>query len=125
MYRFAVPATLLTLVLGASLTSCGATRSPDAASPEANVAHATKPRDPNRTTDHPKPPSRTPSPAAPHRCRAGKMRLAVAFSGSAMSQPFADISITNTATRACLLMGYPRIALEGLPGLRSEGDRWP
>ena len=41
------------------------------------------------------------------------MRLSVALSGSSMSQPFADISVTNSGRRACVLTGYPRVAVVG------------
>lgn len=48
--------------------------------------------------------------------QAGQTRLRVALIESAMSQPFADISITNHGTRACVLSGYPQITLTGRPG---------
>jgi len=44
------------------------------------------------------------------------MRLAVTGGGSNMSHPFEDVSITNTAAKACVLMGYPWIAFAGHRG---------
>ena len=65
----------------------------------------------------PAPPSAS-SPAAtrPRRCGSKDLRLSVAASGSVMSQPYADISITNLGPTACRLSGYPRIAAAGYPG---------
>jgi hypothetical protein len=37
-----------------------------------------------------------------------------------MSQPFADISITNSGTSTCVLTGYPRIALAGHLGFPDQ-----
>lgn len=56
----------------------------------------------------------------PRHCHADQLRLAVALSESMMSQPFADISITNSGRRACELSGYPRIALAGHRGFPDQ-----
>lgn len=55
-----------------------------------------------------------------HRCQAEHLRLAVELSDATMSQPFADISITNTAAQACVLIGYPRISVAGHHGFPDE-----
>ncbi len=126
MRRYALPVSLLALVLGASLTLSGATRSSEIASPQVKVARGTQPRHPQRAADSPKPsPSPSPSPTtsspAPlQRCKADKMRLTVALSGSTMSQPFDDISITNVGKRECVLTGYPQIAVAGHHGWPSQ-----
>jgi hypothetical protein len=54
------------------------------------------------------------------RCRAEHLRLGVEFSDALMSQPFADISITNIGAQACLLIGYPRIAVAGHHGFPDQ-----
>lgn len=118
MRGWVVSTGLLVLVLGSSLTSCG--QSPRIASPQAKVAHGTQATHPRRNVDRPKPSPTTPSPASPRRCRADQLRLAVALSGSTMSQPFADISITNSGTSACVLTGYPRIVLAGHLGFPDQ-----
>jgi hypothetical protein len=55
-----------------------------------------------------------------HRCQADRLRLAVELSGATMSQPFADISITNTGAQACVLIGYPRISVAGHHGFPDQ-----
>lgn len=120
MRRYALPVSLLALVLGASLTSCGATRSSEIASPQVKVVRGIQPRHPQRAADRPKPSPTTSSPAPLQRCKADKMRLSVALSGSTMSQPFDDISITNVGTRECVLTGYPQIAVAGHRGWPSQ-----
>ena len=50
-------------------------------------------------------------------CRADRTRLAVVLTGSTMSQPFADIAITNTGLASCGLRGYPQIQAWGHEGV--------
>jgi hypothetical protein len=40
----------------------------------------------------------------------------VVLTGSVMSQPFADVAVTNRGTTSCLLKGYPRIEAWGHAG---------
>jgi hypothetical protein len=40
----------------------------------------------------------------------------VVVTGSAMSQPFADIAVTNRGSTSCSLEGYPHIEAWGHPG---------
>ena len=56
------------------------------------------------------------NPPALRVCQAKQLRLAVGASGSVMSQPFADLALTNTGTSPCVLRGYPRIAVWGHGG---------
>lgn len=54
-------------------------------------------------------------------CRGSHTRIAVALTGSNMSQPFADIVVTNTGPVACVLRGYPRVRAWGHHGWNSDG----
>lgn len=54
-------------------------------------------------------------PAVPA-CRANHLRLVVVLTGSTMSQPFADVAVTNTGATSCVLTGYPRIRAWGHRG---------
>lgn len=56
------------------------------------------------------------NPPGLHICPAKLLRMTVDASGSVMSQPFADIALTNTGPSPCLLRGYPRLAVWGHPG---------
>jgi Protein of unknown function (DUF4232) len=47
----------------------------------------------------------------------------VVLTASAMSQPFADISVTNSGTAACLLRGYARITAWGHVGGGARATR--
>lgn len=121
MRRYAIQTSLLVLLLGYSLTSCGQTRTAEVASAPAKVVHkvqVAQPRQPTagRRTSSPKGPSPKPTP----RCRADQLRLAVALSGSTMSQPFVDISITNSGARACVLTGYPQVVAAGHRGFLDQ-----
>ncbi|MGH3599715.1 MAG: DUF4232 domain-containing protein [Pseudonocardiaceae bacterium] len=54
------------------------------------------------------------------RCRAADVRMSVAKTAAVMSQPFSDISITNTRKHACVLIGYPGIAVAGHRGFPDQ-----
>lgn len=117
MRGYAVPVSLLALVLGCSLTACGEARSPVVAQPDA--VPTTSPTS-STTPARPATPLTTPSTARPGQCHANQLRLAVALSASLMSQPFADISVTNTGARSCVLRGYPRITAAGHRGFGDQ-----
>jgi hypothetical protein len=118
MRRYLPRALLLAVVLGCSLTSCGQTRSAEIASPRlAKVVHEVQsPHTNGVRPDRPKASRPTRSSPHAHRCRAVQVRLSVALSASAMSQPFDDISVTNSGATPCVLTGYPRIAVMGHRG---------
>jgi hypothetical protein len=121
MRRYAVQTSLLVLGLGCSLTSCGQTGTAEVGSAPAKVAHKVQVSDTGQfTAERRKPSPRRPSPEPTPRCQGDQLRLAVAVSGSTMSQPFGDISITNSGVKACLLTGYPRIAVAGHRGFPDQ-----
>ena len=66
----------------------------------------------SRTGASSTPPNESPVPR-PRECESEQLRLSVATSGSVMSQPYADIAVTNTGARPCVLHGYPTIVLSG------------
>ena len=108
--RASVVIAVLLLLLGGAVASCGGTPArasragPPAQSPSVSA-----------TSSHPS----TGSPElSPPMCDAGRTRIAVALTGSTMSQPFADISVTNTGTASCELRGYPQIEAWGHEGLQ-------
>jgi len=118
MRRFRVPVSLLTFVLACSLTSCGQTRSPEIALGQPRTTHGTRVAQTRHATPEP---SRAPStPGRRPGCHADGLRLRVALSDATMSQPFADISITNTGAHTCALIGYPRIAVAGHRGFPDQ-----
>ena len=120
MRRSTVAPSLLGLVIGCSLTSCGQSLSPEIASPSTNVVQrAQAPHTKPTVSIRPERSSTVPS-AAPRRCHADQLRLAVALSASVASQPFDDISITNSGARACALIGYPRVAFAGHRGFSDQ-----
>lgn len=102
-----VLAVLLTL-LGAGSTSCRET--PTVSTPVIAAAQPT-----SGSTAAPKSPTES-TQKAPRTCTSGSTRIAVAATASTMSQPFADIAITNTGSGSCLLRGYPRIQAGGHHG---------
>jgi Protein of unknown function (DUF4232) len=122
MQRHAGLTALLVLVLGCSLTSCGQRRSPEIAAQQTKPVHSARVSGTSHSSSErpPQPSQTTPSPALPARCQPERMRLAVALTESVMSQPFADISITNTGKHACALIGYPRIAVAGHRGFPDQ-----
>ena len=118
MRRFAVQTPLLAVVLGCSLTSCGQTRSPETAAVPTQVVRASHTGQP--AAKRPERSQTTQRPEPPHRCQADQLQVTVVLSGAVMSQPFDDISITNSGARACVLSGYPRIAVAGHRGLSNQ-----
>lgn len=52
-------------------------------------------------------------------CRADRTRISVLSTGSMMSQPFADIAVTNTGAPSCQLKGYPQIQAWGHRGWKA------
>ena len=118
MRGYAVLTSLLALVLGCSLTSCGQAQSPEIASPQTKTTHGIRGAHAKQTA--PERAQAAPSTGLPHRCQADRMRLGVALSDSTMSQPFVDISITNTGAQTCSLTGYPRIAVAGHRGFPDQ-----
>lgn len=108
--RASVVIAVLLSLLGGAVASCGGTsaRSSRTGPPEESPAGAA-------LSSH----SSTGSPElSPPTCHADRTRIAVALTGSTMSQPFADISVTNTGAASCVLRGYPQIEAWGHEGLQ-------
>lgn len=121
MRRYAIKMSWLALMLGCSLTSCAQARSPEVASAPTEGGHKNLVSHKGQSTGERRKPSPTvPSPEPKRRCQANQLRLAVALSGSTMSQPFDDISITNSGARPCMLSGYPQIAAAGHRGFPDQ-----
>ena len=109
MRRHVAATGLLILTVVACSTSACASRS-TARGADGSTATSVAPARPAPTSASSRAATR------PRRCGSGDLRLSVAASGSVMSQPYADISITNIGPTACTLSGYPRIAAAGYPG---------
>lgn len=108
--RVAVSVPLLVFLLGGVLASCSETAS-----------HNDAPGNTATPSAHTAQPALASSKHRPlPRCSADDVRITVALTGSAMSQPFSDIAITNTGSAPCLLRGYPRITVWGHPGFQSN-----
>ncbi len=108
MRRTSVAVAVLFSLLGGGLISCGQTPT---ASPHVGPTAQSAPESSSSSlslTDSSKP--------EPPTCSADRTRLAVVSTGSTMSQPFADIAVTNAGTASCLLRGYPRIEAWGNAG---------
>lgn len=107
------PATAAILLALLATTSCR---------DDALRSQAPSPAD-HTSSPPPEPALATPLPAdPPRRCTAAHTELAVRTSGSTMSQPFADVAVTNTGTTPCLMRGYPRLRAVGHPGYDAAGS---
>jgi hypothetical protein len=113
--RASLAVTVMLLLLGSAATSCDETRSPP------DGGHAPSASNPTTASS----PSREARTSPPPTCHVAHTHLAVAWTASEMSQPFADIAITNTGATSCLLKGYPRIQAWGHAGWQNTARRVP
>ncbi len=97
MRLVSVAVTGLLVLVGGGVTSCREVpASPAASAPAPTTAVRTSPRETCRST-----------------------RSAVVLTESVMSQPFADVAVTNTGHTSCVLRGYPHLEAWGHDARRS------
>ena len=117
MHRVPRTIAVILLLLGGMATSCqGAPEpSPRGGSPaQAGSDHAATSQTPADTGAPP-----------PTKCHVTQTRLAVVLAESTMSQPVADIAVTNTGTKACALKGYPQLKAWGNEGFKAPDRAFP